>query len=76
MAVEMPFQELIEDAIRAGWQETKVITAIIEVADNLMLAAGTNAEIGTAPCAQAEAGVKGWPLRAPMRDIEMQLSSG
>jgi hypothetical protein len=45
MAVEIPLQDLIEDAIRAGWEETEVITAIIEVADNLMLAAGTNAEI-------------------------------
>lgn len=29
--------------MKAGWKETEVITAIIEVADNLMLAVGSNA---------------------------------
>lgn len=45
MAVEIPLQELIEDAVKAGWEETEVLAAIIEVADNLMLAAGSNAEL-------------------------------
>lgn len=35
---------IIEDSIRGGWAETEVITAPIEVADNLMLATGANAE--------------------------------
>lgn len=41
---EIPQQAIIEDSIRAGWAETEVITATIEVADNLMLATGANAE--------------------------------
>ena len=45
MAVEIPLQEMIEDAVKAGWEETEVLAAIIEVADNLMLAAGANAEV-------------------------------
>ncbi|OHV81586.1 hypothetical protein LCM4573_21110 [Rhizobium sp. LCM 4573] len=45
MAVEIPLQDLIEGAVKAGWEETEVLTAIIEVADNLMLAAGANAEV-------------------------------
>ena len=45
MAVELPLQDLIENAVKAGWNETEVITAIIEVADNLMLAVGANAEL-------------------------------
>jgi sugar phosphate isomerase/epimerase len=45
MAIEIPLQEIIEAAVKAGWDETEVMTAIIEVADNLMLAAGANAEV-------------------------------
>ena len=45
MAVELPMQDLIENAVQAGWEETEVLTAIIEVADNLMLAHGENAEL-------------------------------
>jgi hypothetical protein len=45
MAVELPMQDIIENAVKAGWEETEVLTAIIEVADNLMLAHGENAEL-------------------------------
>jgi hypothetical protein len=45
MAVEFPLQEIIEAAVKAGWEDTEVLTAIIEVADNLMLAQGSNAEL-------------------------------
>lgn len=45
MAVEVPLQDLIGSAVAAGWNEVEVLTAIIEVADNLMLAHGANAEL-------------------------------
>lgn len=45
MAIELPVQEIIAAAVKSGWKEEEVITAIIEVADNLMLAAGENAEV-------------------------------
>lgn len=45
MAIEIPLQDLIQAAVKAGWEEAEVLTAIIEVADNLMLAAGANAEV-------------------------------
>jgi len=45
MAVELPLQDLIEEAVQAGWDETEVLAAIIEVADNLMLANVNNAEL-------------------------------
>ncbi|WP_172729994.1 hypothetical protein [Neorhizobium galegae] len=45
MAIEIPLQDLIQTAVRAGWDEPEVLTAIIEVADNLMLAHGSNAEL-------------------------------
>ncbi|WP_152564367.1 hypothetical protein [Neorhizobium vignae] len=45
MAIEFPLQEIIEAAVKAGWEETEVLTAIIEVADNLVLAHGSNAEL-------------------------------
>lgn len=45
MAVELPVQDLIEKAVEAGWDETEVLVAIIEVADDLTLAAGANAEV-------------------------------
>ncbi len=38
MAVETVLQDLVEDAMRRGWEETEVLSAITEVADNLMLA--------------------------------------
>jgi hypothetical protein len=43
--VEMPLQGIIEAAVKAGWEETEVLTAIIEVADNLVLAHGSKAEL-------------------------------
>jgi hypothetical protein len=45
MAVELPVQDLIEKAVQAGWEETEVLAAIIEVADNLMLTHGENVEL-------------------------------
>ncbi|WP_105430253.1 hypothetical protein [Neorhizobium sp. T6_25] len=45
MAIEIPLQDLIQAAVKAGWDEPEVLTAIIEVADNLMLAHGSNAEL-------------------------------
>lgn len=45
MALELPLQDLIDAAVKDGWQEREVLAAIIEVADNLMLAAGANAEV-------------------------------
>lgn len=45
MAIEIPLQDLIHAAVKAGWDEPEVLTAIIEVADNLMLAHGSNAEL-------------------------------
>ena len=45
MAIEIPLQDLIQAAVRAGWDEPEMLTAIIEVADNLMLAHGSNAEL-------------------------------
>ncbi|WP_105382439.1 hypothetical protein [Neorhizobium alkalisoli] len=45
MAIELSLQDLVDAAIKAGWNETEVLGAIIEVADNLMLAHGANAEL-------------------------------
>lgn len=45
MAVELPLQDLIESAVKVGWDDKEVLASIIEVADNLMLAAGANAEV-------------------------------
>jgi hypothetical protein len=45
MAIEFSLQEIIEAAVKAGWGEAEVLTAIIEVADNLVLAHGSNAEL-------------------------------
>lgn len=44
-AIEIPLQDLIQAAVKAGWDEPEVLTAIIEVADKLMLAHGSNAEL-------------------------------
>ncbi|WJR67187.1 hypothetical protein QTA58_00130 [Neorhizobium sp. CSC1952] len=38
-------QDLIEEAVQVGWDETEVLAAIIEVADNLMLVNVNNAEL-------------------------------
>ncbi|WP_152564404.1 hypothetical protein [Neorhizobium vignae] len=35
MAIEIPLQDLIQAAVKAGWEETEGLTAIIEVADTL-----------------------------------------
>ena len=45
MAVELPIQDVIEAAMAAGWSEEETLLAIIEVADNLMLANFNNAEL-------------------------------
>ncbi|WP_161784732.1 hypothetical protein [Rhizobium sp. YS-1r] len=38
-------QDLIESAVKVGWDDKEVLASVIEVADNLMLAAGANAEV-------------------------------
>jgi hypothetical protein len=43
MAIEIPLHDLIHDAENAGWEVAEVLTAIIEVADSLMLAHGSHA---------------------------------
>ncbi|TDX72580.1 hypothetical protein EDE05_1281 [Neorhizobium sp. R1-B] len=45
MAVELPLQDVIEAAKAAGWTAAETLAAIIEVADNLMLANVKNAEL-------------------------------
>ncbi|CLP90074.1 Uncharacterised protein [Mycobacterium tuberculosis] len=45
MALELAVQEIVEAAVKVGWHETEALSAITEVADNLILAAGANAEI-------------------------------
>jgi hypothetical protein len=45
MAVEGHVQGIVDQAKRAGWRPAEVLTAIIEVADNLMLAEACNAEL-------------------------------
>ncbi len=45
MAIELPMQDLIQAAVKAGWDEPEGLTATIEIADNLMLAHGSNAEL-------------------------------
>ncbi|UIY31429.1 hypothetical protein LZK73_30555 (plasmid) [Neorhizobium galegae] len=43
MAIEIPLHEIIEAAVKSGWEVTEALTAIIEVADNLVLAHGSSA---------------------------------
>ncbi|CDZ67971.1 hypothetical protein NFO65_26235 [Neorhizobium galegae] len=45
MVIEIPLQDLVQAAVTARWDEPEVLTAIIKVADNLMLAHGSNAEL-------------------------------
>ncbi|QCL77395.1 MULTISPECIES: hypothetical protein [Agrobacterium] len=45
MSVETPLQDLVEDAVQRGWTDAEVLAAIIEVADNLMLASNSNADL-------------------------------
>ena len=45
MSVETPLQDLVEDAVQRGWTDAEVLAAIIEVADNLMLASKSNADL-------------------------------
>jgi hypothetical protein len=45
MAVETVLQDLVEDAVRQGWEEKEVLSAITEVADNLMLGAAANRDL-------------------------------
>ncbi|MDR6819012.1 hypothetical protein J2X76_004194 [Neorhizobium sp. 2083] len=51
MAIEIPVKDLVQSAVQAGRNETEILTAIIEVADNLMLTAKFYAEIDTLPAA-------------------------
>jgi hypothetical protein len=45
IADELPLQEVVEAAVKAGWKETEVLSALIEVSDNLMLRSASNAEL-------------------------------
>jgi hypothetical protein len=45
MAVETVLQDLVEDAMCRGWEETEVLCAITEVSDNLMLADAANRDL-------------------------------
>jgi hypothetical protein len=45
MAIFLPLQDVISAAEHAGWNEVAIMAAIIEVTDDLMLAAGANAEV-------------------------------
>lgn len=45
MAVETVLQDLVEDAMRSGWEDTEVLSAITEVADNLLLAVAANRDL-------------------------------
>jgi hypothetical protein len=45
MAVEAHVQDIVDQATRSGWRPAEVLTAIIEVADNLMLAEACNDEL-------------------------------
>jgi hypothetical protein len=40
-----PMTDLVLEACRAGWSVVEVVTAMIEVADNLMLAAADTDEV-------------------------------
>lgn len=42
MAIENPVQDMVEAAIKAGWDEREVLASLIEIADNLMLAASAD----------------------------------
>ena len=45
MAVEPSLQDIVEEAMVAGWDEREVLSAIIEIADNLMLASACNDDL-------------------------------
>ncbi len=45
MAVETVLQDLVDDAMHRGWEDTEVLSAITEVADNLMLAVAANRDL-------------------------------
>jgi hypothetical protein len=45
MALELSVQDIVEAAVKTGWREAEALSAITEIADNLMLVAGSNAEI-------------------------------
>lgn len=45
MAIEQHVQGIVDQAKHAGWRPAEVLTAIIEVADNLMLAEACNDEL-------------------------------
>jgi len=45
MAIESSVQDLVEVAMRAGWNEREILASLIDVADNLMLEASTNEEV-------------------------------
>ncbi|TCR07290.1 hypothetical protein [Neorhizobium sp. JUb45] len=44
-AIEGQLQELIADAMKAGWTEAETLAAVVEVAENLALGMGTDEEL-------------------------------
>jgi hypothetical protein len=40
--VEVPLQDVVEAAVKRGWNEMEVLSALVESAENLMLAGGPN----------------------------------
>ncbi|MEQ1407802.1 hypothetical protein ABK249_23045 [Neorhizobium sp. Rsf11] len=63
MAVELPLQDFIESAVKAGWDRKEVLAAVIDAVDNLMPAAGANTEVVAAAWAPTEAGMIAVALR-------------
>jgi len=45
MAIESRLQDLLDDAMEAGWGEDELLVSVIELADNLMLAARASENI-------------------------------
>lgn len=45
MSVETPIQELVKEAVAKGWSDCEVLSAMIEVCENLVLAARSNDEL-------------------------------
>jgi hypothetical protein len=44
-AIEGQLQELIADAMKAGWTEAETLAAVVEVAENLALGMGADEEL-------------------------------
>lgn len=44
-AIDSRLQDLVAEAVGAGWSEPMVLAAVIEVAENLALGMGANADL-------------------------------